>query len=139
MASNLAIIDTSIFIDYLRSGLHQELISSLSYVVRNSAVVLAELGRGAKTRAERHFLEQLAANYPIWVPTRNHWLESGLIINKIRQAHGFEALKLRDMHFDVLIALTARSYGARVLTSNRTDFETIACYLKFELEVCSSF
>jgi len=33
--------------------------------------------------------------------------------------------KLRDMHFDVLIALTARNHGATVITSNKTDFELI--------------
>ena len=48
---------------------------------------------------------------------------------------GFEPAKLRDLHFDVLIALTARSYGAKLITSNRTDFELIRKYKKFELEV----
>jgi predicted nucleic acid-binding protein len=35
----------------------------------------------------------------------------------------------------VLIALTARSHGARVITSNRADFELIHRYRKFDLEV----
>jgi predicted nucleic acid-binding protein len=35
----------------------------------------------------------------------------------------------------VLIALTARSYGARLITSNRVDFELIREYREFELEV----
>ena len=43
--------------------------------------------------------------------------------------------KLRDLHFDVLIALTARSHGARLITTNRKDFELIARYRKFHLEV----
>jgi predicted nucleic acid-binding protein len=42
---------------------------------------------------------------------------------------------LRDLHFDVLIALTARSHGARLITSNRRDFELIYRYTKFELEI----
>ena len=43
--------------------------------------------------------------------------------------------KLRDLHFDVLIALTARSYGARLITSNRVDFEVIDRYRKVRLEI----
>jgi predicted nucleic acid-binding protein len=42
---------------------------------------------------------------------------------------------VRDLHFDVLIALTARAYGARLITSNRTDFELIRDYREFKLEV----
>jgi predicted nucleic acid-binding protein len=43
--------------------------------------------------------------------------------------------KLRDLHFDVLIALTARSHGARVITRNRADFELIYHYRRFQLEI----
>jgi predicted nucleic acid-binding protein len=106
-------------------------------MVRNSAVVLAELWRGSQTTAEGRFLEQLEANYPVWIPTQKNWLESGQVIGRIRQTHGFLAPKLRDLHFDVLIALTAKSYGARVITSNRDDFELIARYRDFDLEVWS--
>jgi predicted nucleic acid-binding protein len=43
--------------------------------------------------------------------------------------------KLRDLHFDVLIALTARSNDARLITSNRADFEMIDSYRKLQLEI----
>jgi len=39
------------------------------------------------------------------------------------------------LHFDLLIALTARSVGARLVTSNREDFELIAGYRKLQLEI----
>jgi predicted nucleic acid-binding protein len=39
------------------------------------------------------------------------------------------------LHFDLLIALTARSVGARLVTSNRVDFELIASYHKLQLEI----
>jgi len=48
---------------------------------------------------------------------------------------GFTPEKLRNLHFDVLIALTARSSGARLITSNHADFEMIRHYRKFELEI----
>ena len=66
---------------------------------------------------------------------RENWIESGQILGKIHSDRGFEATKLRDLHFDVLIALTARTQGARVITSNRTDFELICEYREFKLEV----
>jgi predicted nucleic acid-binding protein len=53
----------------------------------------------------------------------------------IRADHGFQPHKLRDLHFDVLIALTARSHGARLITTNRTDFELINRYREINLEV----
>jgi len=44
-------------------------------------------------------------------------------------------IKLRDLHFDVLIALTARAHGARLITTNRADFELISQYRQIKLEV----
>jgi predicted nucleic acid-binding protein len=77
----------------------------------------------------------LARNHPVLTPTRENWLESGEILAKIRAAQGFQPHKLRDLHFDVLIALTARSYGARLITTNRKDFELINRYRQVKLEV----
>ena len=57
------------------------------------------------------------------------------MLGKIGVEKGLTGEKLRDLHFDVLIALTARSYGARVITSNRADFEMIRNYCKFKLEI----
>jgi predicted nucleic acid-binding protein len=57
------------------------------------------------------------------------------MLEAIRSDRGFAPAKLRDLHFDVLIALTARSYGARLITSNRTDFELIHKYCEVKLEV----
>jgi predicted nucleic acid-binding protein len=62
-------------------------------------------------------------------------MESGEILGKMVRDHGFEGRKLRDLHFDVLIALTTRTHGARLITSNRSDFELIRKYRSFKLEV----
>ena len=43
--------------------------------------------------------------------------------------------KIRDLHFDLLIALTARTYGARLITPNRRGFELIKIYHDFHLDV----
>ena len=132
---NLIIIDTSIFIDHLRTGCHQERIDSLVGLVRSSSVVMAELWRGATRPVEHTFLRSLEKNYPILTPTEKNWLESGRLLAKIRHDMGFSPDKLRDLHFDVLIALTARTYGARLITSDRDDFELIRKYRRFDLVI----
>ena len=133
--SDIVILDTSVYIDGLRSGRHRERIQTISGLIRTSAVVLAELWRGATKAAERDFLRTLARNHPILTPTENNWLESGQILGKIHAANRFAPEKLRHLHFDVLIALTARSHGARLITTNRADFETIFTYRHFRLEI----
>jgi predicted nucleic acid-binding protein len=133
--SDLILFDTAIFIDDLRTGRHRERIESVSGLVRTSSVVLAELWRGARKPAEREFLRALQRNHPVLTPTAGNWLESGQLLGKISAEKGFTPEKLRDMHFDVLIALTARSNGARLITTNRADFEMIHSYCKFKLEI----
>ena len=133
--SNLVIFDTSIFIDHLRTNRHRQRIETVSGLIRTSSVVLAELWRGATRPAERAFLRVLQKNHPILTPTERYWLESGELLGKFRSDRGLAPEKLRDLHFDVLIALTARAHGARLITSNRSDFELIRAYREFALEI----
>jgi predicted nucleic acid-binding protein len=133
--SEIIILDTSVLVDDLRTGRYQQRIQSVTGLIRTSSVVLAELWRGATKPPEREFLRTLARNHPILTPTEKNWLESGEILQKIRASHGYTPDKLRDLHFDVLIALTARSHGARLIASNRADFELIHHYRKIRLEI----
>jgi predicted nucleic acid-binding protein len=133
--SDLVIFDTSVLVDDLRTGRYRRRIETLDGLLRNSAVVLAELSRGIANRADREFLRVLGSNHPILTPTERNWLESGEILGDIQADRGYTAEKLRDLHFDVLIALTARSHGARLITTNHADFELIASYRKFQLEI----
>ena len=133
--SDIVIFDTSVFVDNLCTGHYQEQIQTISGLVRTSAVVLAELWRGATKAAEQEFLRAMARNHPILTPTEKNWLESGVILGKMRAALGFAPDKLRHLHFEVLIALTAHSHGARLVTTNRADFEMIHHYRNFRLEI----
>ena len=133
--SNLVVLDTSVFIDHLRTGCHRQRIDSLTGLIRTSSVVLAELWRGATKPAEQEFLRALEKNQRMLTPTEKNWLESGRLLGKIYADKGFAPDKLRDLHFDVLIALTARSHGALLITSDRADFEMISAYRKFRLEI----
>ncbi|SRR5258708_3913329 len=133
--SDVIIFDTSVLVDEVRTGRHRKRIESVEGLVRMSSVVLAELLRGVTGAAEHKFLRTLARNHPILTPIAENWLESGEILAKIRANHGFQPRKLRDLHFDVLIALTARSHGARLITTNRADFELVNRYRQIKLEV----
>ncbi len=135
MASKIIIFDTSVFIDHLRTNKFKDNFQNLNGLIRNSSVVLSELARGATTEGELDFVSTLARNHPIFTPTERNWLESGQILARIYKDRRFSPEKLRDMHFDVLIALTARNYGATVITSNKTDFELIKRYKEFHLEI----
>lgn len=133
--SELVVFDTSILVDQIRASRHTERLSNVNGVVRNSSVVLTELWRGASSPVDRKVIQGLERNHPTWTPTTKDWLDSGHVLAQMRRAHGFQPAKLRDLHFDVLIALTARSHGARLITSNRTDFERIREFREFHVEV----
>ncbi|MGA7521178.1 MAG: type II toxin-antitoxin system VapC family toxin [Acidobacteriaceae bacterium] len=136
--SSLVLFDTSVIVDHLRTGCHEERFRSILGLVRSSSVVLAELWRGVSSRKERDFLLELERNHPVLTPTENIWLESGRLLARIRAERGTDAAKLRTLHFDVLIALTARAHGARLITSNRADFQIIQHYRPFQLEIWPS-
>jgi len=133
--SEFGVFDTSVLVDHWRTNRHAMRMANLNIVIRNCSVVLAELWRGATEPEEKATLRAIEKNHPILTPTANHWLESGRILARIRADRGVTPEKLRTLHFDVLIALTARAYGAKLITSNRADFELIRKYRDFRMEV----
>src|ERR1700733_6574200 len=103
--SEFAIFDTSVLVDQLRTSRHALRIGDLAVPIKNSSVVIAELRRGATDAKEAKLVSEMERNHPILTPTANNWLESGMILARMRGDQGFEPHKLRDLHFDVLIAL----------------------------------
>jgi predicted nucleic acid-binding protein len=132
-AANLAILDTSVYVDNLRSGRFKQEILDLKFVIRCSAVVLAELSRGARSRPMRRFIEDLAKNLRVITPNEREWIQSGRIVNRIVTSKGYDLHKTRELLFDVLIALTARRIGAYLIACNVDDFTAIRAYLDFNL------
>ena len=100
--SNFVVFDTSVLIDHLRTGRHQQRIAETTGLERNAAVVLAELSRGATTSSEQDFVERLARNHPILTPTENNWLESGRLLSKIR-VRGFTQKGLQRFQNGVIL------------------------------------
>lgn len=131
--SGIAIIDTSVYVELIRHGRFREELLSLPYLVRNSAVVLSELRRGATLARERRWIDDLEAQHQVFFPGIWEWRRSGIILDRLRRKHGYEARKLRDLHFDALIALTGRAVGATVITCNAEDFEALRSEEPFDL------
>jgi predicted nucleic acid-binding protein len=130
---NLALLDTSVYIENFRTGRFTLALLRSPWIVRCSAVVLHELRRGARTPLELRFVAELARKVRILTPTEGHWLESAEILSRIGTRKGYDAGKLRDLAFDTLIALSAKDSGARLITCNREDFAEIAKYLAFKV------
>jgi predicted nucleic acid-binding protein len=133
--SRIAIIDTSVYVELLRHGRFEEDLIRLPLLVRNSAVVLSELRRGAFLPRERRWIDELEESHPVFFPGQWEWRRSGEILQRMRKTQSFEGHKLRELHFDALIALTARAVGATLITCNRSDFEILRKHERFDLVV----
>lgn len=111
-----SLFDTDVIIDFLRG--HPEAVSffnTFDQEFRISAVTIAELYSGTKGEAER---DELA------------WFLSLFIVIPLTEEIAIEAGKLRQYYFrshrmglaDAMIAATARSIGARLISLNKKHF-----------------
>lgn len=132
----VAILDTSIYIDHWERGLYQETLENLrrAYIIRHSAVVLSELRRGARGRDAERLVADLYELATIrWEPSVADWWEAGRLVRNIGDSEGWDINKRRDFQNDALIALTARSHGATVVTANSSDFELLRSELQISV------
>lgn len=130
---HVAILDTNVYIGHWERALYQDRWDALhrAFIVRQSAVVLSELRRGARTRAAQGLVEALRRVAPVvWEPTATDWWEAGRVVQQIGDAKGWDRGKRRDFQNDALIALTARRRGATVITADQADFELLARALR---------
>ena len=123
-----ALLDTNVYIGHWDQGLYAEPLAEVrrGFVVRQSAVVLSELRRGARTPAARRLVERLHRSaVASWEPLADDWWRAGDLIRTIGDAKGWDPRKRREFQNDALIALTARRHGALLVTANRRDFELL--------------
>lgn len=132
-ATKFALLDTAVYIENFRSGRFTFRLLQSPFVIRCSSVVLHELLRGARSPTERKFVLELSRRCQVVTPTEQQWLKAAEILNRLRRREHYEAAKLRELAFDVLIALSARSIGASVITTNHADFRAIQRELSFHL------
>jgi predicted nucleic acid-binding protein len=131
--ASFVLIDSSVYIDNLRERRFEKELLDLRWVVRLSAVVLAELRRGARSREMIKFVDAIAKNFHVIAPNEREWDESGKIVARLVKAQDYDIHKTREIHFDVLIALTARKIGAVLITRDAADFTAIRQFVEFKL------
>jgi predicted nucleic acid-binding protein len=127
------LLDTNVFIDYLRANLHADWIfGGVDNIIRFlSSVVLMELRIGADTPRRKRAVDRIQAAFPASrqiAPLPPLFDHAGRLF---RTLHGDGAGlddRLGPVN-DLLIALAARQIGATVLTSNVDDFRRIARHL----------
>ena len=131
-----AIIDTNIYVNHWEGVLEEHALARVCarFVVRQSSVVLSELRRGARTLQSRRLVEELRRLTKIlWTPDSGDWWRAGVIIQKIGDVKSWDRRKRQEFQNDALIALTARRYGATIITANQTDFELLAEELRIRV------
>lgn len=132
-ATRYAVLDASVYIENFRTGRFAFRLLHAPFIIRCSSVVLHELLRGARPGIERRFVTDLAKRCRVLTPTEAHWMTAAEILNGMRKREHYDATKIRELAFDVLIALTARSIGATMITCNETDFQAVRRHLSFPL------
>jgi predicted nucleic acid-binding protein len=135
-----AILDTSVYVDHWERSRYREVLASVRrrFVVRQSAVVLSELRRGARTNSAVRLVEALRkVSTVIWEPSVEDWWRAGQLIRTIGDAEDWETTKRREFQNDALIALTAVRHGATVVTANAQDFELLAKAIRLRVESVS--
>lgn len=105
-ATKFALLDTAIYIENFRSGRFIFRLLQFPYIIRCSSVVLHEFLCGARTVTERKFVLELSRRCQVLTPTEQQWLKAVEILDRLRRREHYEAAKLRELAFDVLIALS---------------------------------
>ena len=138
------IYDTSVYVAILRSKAfaaslrprYEADIPSTFF----SSVVIQELLAGATDRLKRAVVEGLYRPFKrsrrIITPSDTAWEEAGRLLGVMRGDRKDQAARLSGSFVnDLLIALSARGVGAKVVTLNADDFTLIRRYVAFGLEI----
>ena len=132
------VIDTNIYIDWFNAGRHEDILFQRDAVKHLSAIVWMELRAGAFSSADRRLVRRVASAFEktgrILAPSRNVFDEAGDALRSLQQ-RGFRVGASHSIVNDVLIALSARSIGATVVSQNERDFRAIQAVRPFELRV----
>ena len=133
------VIDTNIYIDWLNAGRHEDILFQRDAVKHLSAVVLMELRAGACALRDRRLVQRLESVFAkaerILVPPRAVFIEAGDALRRLQARRSFRLDTSHSIVNDVLIALSARSIGATVVTQNDGDYRAIQSVAPFQLVV----
>ena len=135
------VIDTNIYIDWFNAGRYEDILFQRDTVKHLSAVVLMELRAGAFSVPDRRLVQRVESAFAkagrIVTPSRTVFAEAGDALRRLHASRGFQINKSHSIVNDVLIALSARSIGATVVTKNGGDYRAIQSVRTFQLLVVS--
>ncbi len=133
------VIDTGVYIDWVNSHRHEDVLFRGGTVKYLSAVVSMELRAGAFSNRDRRLVERLEIAFQrtdrVLAPTAAVFAEAGDVLRRLQRERGYNLKGGHSVVNDVLIALSARSIGATVATQNAGDFRAIRAIRKFDLEL----
>ncbi len=133
------VIDTNLYIDWLNAGRHEGVLFQRDAVKYLSAVVMLELHAGAFSPRDRRVVRGVVAAFDrtdrILVPSGAVYEDAGHVLRALQASRGYQVAGVPSLVNDVLIALSARSIGATVVTSNARDFVAIREVRPFKLTV----
>ncbi|MBI4401396.1 MAG: PIN domain-containing protein [Nitrospirae bacterium] len=132
--TKFAVLDTSVYIENFRTGRFALRFLQSTWIPRCSSVVLHELLRGARTSLEQRFVRDLHRRCQVLTPTQSEWFHAAEVLALIRKREHYDPHKVRELVLDVLIALTARSLGATLITCDESDFRVIRRHVAFHIE-----
>ena len=139
MSLRKVIIDTNLYIGWLNQGLHEDVMLGPGLVRYLSAVVQMELRVGATMLPARRALDQLVRAYRaggrIITPDAETFDQAGRALQRLREI-GREVRRASLVN-DVLIALSARSIGAALLTADE-DYQVMRAVVDFKLEMITA-
>ena len=132
------IIDTNVYIDWMNDGLYEAVIFQRDVVKHLSAVVIMELAAGFSVK-DRRLVREISSAFGrvnrIVAPTVSMYQEAGEVLRKLQASLGYTLASAHGLANDVLIALSALSIGAVVITPNDRDFAAIQKIRPFKLSI----
>lgn len=135
------VLDTNLYIDWLNAGEHEDVLFQPGIVKFLSAVVMMELLAGAFSARDRRVLHSIFTAFirlgRILTPSTATYREAGDVLRQLQARHGYDPGRSHSLGNDVLIALSARSIGATVMTQNKRDFLAIQSVRAFKLGLVS--
>ncbi len=133
------VIDTNIYIDWFNAGLHEDILFQRDTIKHLSAVVLMELRAGAFSTSDRRLVQRVERAFAkagrILVPSRAVFAEAGDALRRLQAERGFHLEASHSIVADVIIALSARSIGATVVTQNERHYRAIQSVRPFQLVI----
>lgn len=131
------VIDTNVYIDWMNEGRHEAILFQREAVKYLSAVVLMELLAGAFSLGDRRLVQEVTSAFAkvgrILAPTASIYEEAGDVLRRLQMTRGYTMASAYGLTNDVLIALSARSIGATVITQNEQDFVAIQTIRPFKM------